>query len=430
MHKTLDDKLADIHARGSASKAFILADAKDADMAFGIRATGRISSGENVRYRTLEEFRGVIRDNVRQGLIDIMLMSVSSSEALTIRERLFDGSAVTPAIRANDTSEVHAGRHANYASKPSRPFATAVIDHAQCGHVSCRPEERGLGANLGLYSITFNNDLEADLRTLETYKAFRIEAEAKGFRHFLEVFDPNSPARPIAGDKLGAFINDLVVRALAGVARAGRPIFLKMVYHGPKFMEELAAYDPHLIPGILGGASGTTYDAFKLLAEARKYGARAALYGRKINDAEHQPTFIQFLRWIADGEAEPEEAVRAYHGCLAKLGIKPRRPLATDMQLTSFKTSYGGSGSTISLPTRPAPGGDRKTGTAGPSAPATPAPLATPVAPVKRGANTARPAPKSHAAVPGEAGPDFAKMSAAQRLEYHRERLRKMFGER
>ena len=41
-----------------------------------------------------------------------------------------------------------------------------------------------------------------------------------------------------------------------------------MVYHGPKAMEELVHYDPHLIVGILGGSAGTTYDAFKLLAEA------------------------------------------------------------------------------------------------------------------------------------------------------------------
>ena len=84
-----------------------------------------------------------------------------------------------------------------------------------------------------------------------------------------------------------------------------------MVYHGPKAMEELVRYDPHLIVGILGGSAGTTYDAFKLLAEAKKYGARVALFGRKINNAENQLAFIRFLRHIADGEISPEEAVKA-----------------------------------------------------------------------------------------------------------------------
>ncbi len=89
-----------------------------------------------------------------------------------------------------------------------------------------------------------------------------------------------------------------------------------MVYHGPKAMEELVHYDPHLVVGILGGSAGTTYDAFKLLAEAKKYGARVALFGRKINNAENQLAFIHFLRLIADGEIDAEEAVRAYHGVL------------------------------------------------------------------------------------------------------------------
>jgi hypothetical protein len=40
MIKSLDTKIADIRANPSGSKAFIIADAKDADMAFGIVAPG------------------------------------------------------------------------------------------------------------------------------------------------------------------------------------------------------------------------------------------------------------------------------------------------------------------------------------------------------------------------------------------------------
>src|SRR5207244_10195614 len=127
--------------------------------------------------------------------------------------------------------------------------------------------------------------------------------------------------------------------------------FLKMVYHGPKAMEELVHYDPHLVVGILGGSAGTTYDAFKLLGEAKKYGARVALFGRKINNAENQLAFIHFLRLIADGAIEPEEAVRAYHGVLQKLGVRPHRSLEEDMQLqTNVMSSYGGNGKVMSLP--------------------------------------------------------------------------------
>ena len=54
-------------------------------------------------------------------------------------------------------------------------------------------------------------------------------------------------------------------------------------------MEELASYDPNnLIVGILGGGKGTTRDCFELLHKASKYGAKVALFGRKINLAEDQ----------------------------------------------------------------------------------------------------------------------------------------------
>ena len=95
---------------------------------------------------------------------------------------------------------------------------------------------------------------------------------------------------------------------------------------GPEVMQELVAYDPHLVVGILGGSAGTTYDAFFLLEDARRHGARAALFGRKINNSEHQLTFVRHLRAIADGQVDAAGACRAYHEDLAKLGITPHRP--------------------------------------------------------------------------------------------------------
>jgi hypothetical protein len=349
--KSLDVKLRRIHADPLRAKDFILADAKDADMALAIGAPGRspeAHSGE-LRYRTLSEFRDVIVQIVEQKLVDVMLMSASTSEVLTIQRRLFDNSPVTPAARANDTTDIHIIRGARYPTSPSLPFRTATLDHLQCGHLDCRPEERRLGVDLGLYSITFNNDTALDREALEAYRQFRHESEQKGFRHFLEVFDPCYPGA-VAPEQVPAFINDAIVRTLGGVTAKGRPAFLKVVYHGPKYMEELVRYDPHLVVGILGGSAGTTYDAFKLLAEAKKYGARVALFGRKINNAENQLAFIRFLRLIADGEISPEEAVRAYHGVLQQLRVKPHRPLEKDMELQTGVMSYGGNGVAMSLP--------------------------------------------------------------------------------
>ena len=332
MEKSLDRKLARILADPSC-RDFIIADAKDADTARGLSATGRSPEHRagGSRFRTLDEYRQLMREITQQGLVDIMLMSASSNEVLHLRERAFDGSRITPAVRANDASDVWlAGGAGRYASQPSMPFSTATIDHIVCGKLECTADERKLGVDLGLYSVTFNNDVAFDHKTLEAYKAFRLEAERKGFRHFLEVFDPNAVGDHPPTD-VSRFVNDHIVRSLAGVTSSGRPVFLKIPYHGPAAMESLANYDKSLIVGIMGGPSGTSFDAYHMLWEAKKYGARVALFGRKINDAENQLSFVKYLRAVGDDELVPAEAVRAYHGDLQSLGITPYRTLEEDL---------------------------------------------------------------------------------------------------
>jgi hypothetical protein len=447
MEKSLDRKLAAIHAHSSC-REFLIADAKDADMALGLGAPGQspeMHAGE-VRFRTLEEYRDQMRLIARSGLVDIMLMSASSNHALTIRERLFDDSPVTPAVRANDTTDIHLARGASYAQSPSRPFRTASIDHIQCGHLDCEPDERNLGADLGLYSVTFNNNLERDLETLVRFHEFREEAERKGFRYFLEVFDPNVPGA-VAPDVLPKYINDMITRMLAGVGPTGRPLFLKMVYHGPKAMEELVRFDSHLVVGILGGSAGTTRDAFQLLHDAQKYGARVALFGRKINHAENQLAFVHFLRLIVEGEIGPAEAVKAYHAVLGRLGLRPHRTLEDDLKLTDQSMSYAGtSTSTVaggpSKPkARPVTNGAARlpvaerpasalcscrshpaeiSGTSESCACKNGRPLVTESYSVARH-NPAISNGNGRARTDGR--PDFARMTPEERLAYHRERL-------
>ncbi|NBO92041.1 MAG: hypothetical protein EBV06_06965, partial [Planctomycetia bacterium] len=86
MLKSLDEKLARIHADPKGCKDFILADAKDADMALSIGAPGRSPESHpgEVKYRSLNEFREIIAQIVEQRMVDIMLMSASTSEVLTI----------------------------------------------------------------------------------------------------------------------------------------------------------------------------------------------------------------------------------------------------------------------------------------------------------------------------------------------------------
>lgn len=329
--KTLDQKLARWRAGTGTPHDFILADAKDADMAFGIAAPG--PPGRRGGWKPLSEYRAQIREIVHQGHVDVMLLSVSNLERLAIEEGLFTHSSVTPAARANDSTDIWHVRGGVYPQRPSLPFRSASIDHILHGRLDATPDKPPRGADLALYSLTFTNEPEADRATLEAFRVFREEAERKRLRYFLEVFNPNVPA--VRGGQAAAFLNDHIVRALGGVARAGRPLFLKIPYGGPKALEELVAYDPDLIVGILGGGAGTTRDAFQLLHDAQRHGARVALFGRKINLSEHPPTFVAFLRRIADGEIAPVEAVKAYHAELARLGVKPLRALERDLQSTA-----------------------------------------------------------------------------------------------
>lgn len=227
---------------------------------------------------------------VRQGLIDVLLTSVSNGERLVAEGRL--DAAVTLALRANDSTDIWLARGAGYAAAPSRPFRTARLE-------AIRPF-----CDLVLYSITLNNDLERDLATLQAYRAFRQEAVALEMRHFLEVFDPNAPVGLTPGQVPG-FVNDAIIRTLAGMTAAERPLFLKLTYNGAAALEELVEHDPSLIVGILGGSAGTTRDTFELLLRIRRHGGRVALFGRKIQGAESQLELVALMPAVLRGELRP-----------------------------------------------------------------------------------------------------------------------------
>lgn len=318
----LDQKLEAIRAGRYTPSDFIIADAKDGDMGSGLAATGfaRSPDGSIKRPRTRAEFLDAIKDIVEQDIVDVMLVSVSNLERLD-EMGVFADSAVKPAIRANDTTDCWGGiRHGTYHKQPSYPFRTADLT-------------RVTGTDLALYSVTFLNDLERDARALEEFRQFRKEAAAAGFQYFYEVFNPNVDVG-LSREETGAFVNDCILRSLAGVAKADRPQFLKIVYNGPKALEELASFDTSLVVGVLGGGAGTTRDTFELLHQSEKYGARVALFGRKINLAEDPLSLLVLMRQVADRAITPDEAVRAYHDALQKKGIQPARMLEEDRAIT------------------------------------------------------------------------------------------------
>jgi hypothetical protein len=319
--KSLDKKLKTIAAGKYKPADFILADAKDPDYAFGVKSTGAVDYlDQQGPHRTIPAFRQSIRDIVKQKQMDILLGAVANIEPL-VEEGLFQKSGVTPAIRANDTTDIWLPRGAHYSKEPSRPWRTANLSYLK--KIS----------DLGLYSVTFNNSLDHDYATVEAYRAFREDAVKHKFRHFLEVFNPNAP-QSLDPKVMPFYVNDMIMRVLAGMAGVERPLFLKMPFNGRKAMEELASHDPGLVIGILGGSAGTTRDCFELLSQGEKSGARVALFGRKINLAESPLDLVALFRPVIESKLTPADAVKTYHATLAKKKLKPKRALEDDLVIT------------------------------------------------------------------------------------------------
>lgn len=316
-----EEKMERIRAGRYAKGDFILADAKDADLSGGILTTGRRRSadGSIAGNRTRAEFLAEIEALVKQDVVDIMLASTCNMETLQARG-VFSRSRIMPAFRANDTTDVWGVvRGGDYRATPSLPYSGTDLTRAK--------------ADLCLYSMTFNNNAAADVATLEAYRDFRPRARVAGKKHFLEVFNPNMPTGFDAAET-GMYVNDCIARALASLTADERPEFLKVAYNGPAALGELVAHDGSVVVGVLGGGTGTHRDTFELVWQAEKYGARLALFGRKINMAEHQPSFIRWMRAVADGNATPVEAIRGYHGDLAKLGLVADRCVDDDLLIT------------------------------------------------------------------------------------------------
>ncbi len=322
INKRLLNKLESIKSGKYQPTDFIIADAKDGDMAFGVAAPGPVAGDDSgLRFKNRQQYLANMTAIAQSGLIDILLTSASNAELLQ-QQALFDNTDVTPAIRLNDTTDIWSARGSAYRDSPSQPFATV------------HPEDAASLCPFGLYSITFYNDIDADLKTLEAYKVFRRQARAAGVQHFLEVFNPAYDIQ-LNNAELGDYVNDMILKTLAGVTSADAPLFLKMQFNGHRAMSDLAAYDPdHLIVGILGGAAGTTRDTFELAKQAESAGARIALFGRKINLAESPVELVRLLRAVIENKLSCADAVLAYHDHMQEQSIEPHRSLAQDNEIT------------------------------------------------------------------------------------------------
>ena len=118
--KRLDEKLERVRNGSYTPKDFIIADAKDGDMGFGLTAPGPRRDGNG--YKSRAEYLQNMRDMVASDLVDVMLMSVSSAEVL-VGDGTIEGTPVTAAVRLNDSTDIWSQRHGDYKGGPARPFA-------------------------------------------------------------------------------------------------------------------------------------------------------------------------------------------------------------------------------------------------------------------------------------------------------------------
>ena len=320
MEKSLDIKLKKTVQGNYKPSDFIIADAKDGDMGGGITAFGKVPEDPS-RSKSYTGHLEDMREMTTSKLIDVMLMSVSGAERL-VNDEVFKNSSVTPAVRLNDTSDIWGPRGSKYKIHPAQNFRSARIDKVI-------PL-----VDLGLYSITFSNDLKSDLASLNEFHSFLDNISGKNLRYFLEVFNPQIDIG-IDKENLPGYVNDSIVRSLAGLTKEDSPLFLKIPFNGPKAMEELCQYDPgNLIVGVLGGGIGTTRDTFELIRQSEKYGARVALFGRKILFAEVPKLIVTMMRAVVQGEMSTEEAVKMYHSQITEMGISPKLSLEDDLKIT------------------------------------------------------------------------------------------------
>ncbi len=324
MSKSLKLKLQKISNQKFKPKDFILADAKDGDLAMGITTPGfqRDNQGKILQsFRKLKDYKKAMELMTKSKLIDIMLMSASVGESL-VEKKIFMNSPVTPAIRMNDTSDIWLMRNGNYRSTNPRPFHSARIERVS------------KLVDLGLFSVTFSKNVDFDLEMLKAYREFRIESLKYNFKHFLEVFNPPTDIGMNVRE-LGDYVNDCIIKAIAGQTKEERPLFLKIAYNGPKAMEDLASYDPeNLIIGILGGKKGTTRDCFEMIHKASKHGAKVALFGRKINLSEDPISLVKLMRRVVENDVTPKEAVKVYHNQLKNNNLLPDQNIKNDLQIT------------------------------------------------------------------------------------------------
>jgi len=281
--------------------------AADALASGGIQGLGQ-EKHPTPHYRTRPEFLELLRQITADGYIDGLLMTPADAEVLTVDERIFDHSPVTPIVRMNAETGIWNPRHGLYRQQPSLPFQTVPLSGET---LICTARECHL--RLGLFSITLNNDVRADEQMLNAYLQFAWEVgDLPGFDHILEVFLPNLNLPGLDHEKRGQYVADSIVRTMSYLRAHQRPRFIKTEFTTPQVWQELCQFDPTLVIGALGGPHRGPRETLQLAQDVITYGGQVILFGRSIFGEENPRLIARALRAVLDREKTPDEALREY----------------------------------------------------------------------------------------------------------------------
>lgn len=385
MTKTLQRKIRALLADASNSAEFILADAKESDLALaGVPAVLERSlerPDASFPYRSRGAYLDQILELIEDSPLDLMVVSREVAGSMAGAGGAFEHSRVSPSVR------VQSGR-------------------------DLRARAPGESGPLPLFGLGLSRDRALDQAELDAYDRFRLDVGVVRGGHLLELY-PASGRDGGPPQRVDDVLDDRLLHSLLESPPWARPTLLQVPYYGPRLMERLAGCLPGIAVGVLGGAPGTTFDAFQLLAEAGRNGARAALFGRRIGAAEHQAAFVRLMDVVARREASPAEAVHAYHGVLQGLGIRPLRELGEDLQPSS-QLLRGEERSAVYVVV--------------PELPYAPGARGEPAGAGERSSGT-RTAPSPPAATtPTEPEPDFDRMTPQEKLDYNQRRRDRIFG--
>ena len=267
-------------------------------MAFGVAAPVRCRARRPVRpgrgaTARASAYLDAMRAVVAQGELDILLTSASNGERLAA-----DGS-----LDDDDHARRPGQRHHRHLEQPRQRLPDAAL--APVPHAPTSPPSAPF-CDLVLYSVTFNNDLDHDLATLEAYRAFR-ERGRRARRAALPRGVQPQRARPAwRPTTSAAFVNDSIVRTLAGVtARAAAAVPEDGLQRGGRAGRAGRARPARWWSASSAGRPAPRGTPSSCCTGPQPHGGRVALFGRKIQRAESQLDLVGLMRPVLRGELQP-----------------------------------------------------------------------------------------------------------------------------